>query len=198
MAYDSERGVTVLFGGQPSSGPLVGDTWEWDGGNWEIKAFLTPREVVNRPNVITRSSRLAPHGRFCGPSTFWTGSREPARVRRPGRPPGVSMRRRRQVWRGTTARIVLMARESSLNWLRSCGATWRSMFRQSQLQLLVKVSALETPFRLGHLLAVYWRFGATNGAVKGLIATKRDRFSSIPPASRSRAGSRNCLSENDL
>ena len=37
MAYDSDRHVTVLFGGQTnnSSGiPVTGDTWEFDGTNW--------------------------------------------------------------------------------------------------------------------------------------------------------------------
>jgi hypothetical protein len=35
-AYDSRRGVTVVFGGclDPVSGPMVADTWEWDGANW--------------------------------------------------------------------------------------------------------------------------------------------------------------------
>ena len=33
MVYDSERGVTVLFGGEEQSG-VLGDTWEWDGASW--------------------------------------------------------------------------------------------------------------------------------------------------------------------
>lgn len=41
MAYDSARGVTVLFGGQSSSGYL-NDTWEWDGTTW---AQRTPANV---------------------------------------------------------------------------------------------------------------------------------------------------------
>ena len=32
MAYDSARGVTVLFGG--SAGSYQNDTWEWDGTDW--------------------------------------------------------------------------------------------------------------------------------------------------------------------
>ena len=32
MAYDSARGVTVLFGGRGSY--YLGDTWEWDGSSW--------------------------------------------------------------------------------------------------------------------------------------------------------------------
>jgi PKD repeat protein len=37
MAYDSKRGVTVLFGGKylPDGGwQVLGDTWEWDGVKW--------------------------------------------------------------------------------------------------------------------------------------------------------------------
>jgi PKD repeat protein len=33
MAYDSARGVVVLFGGADASG-ILNDTWEWDGTNW--------------------------------------------------------------------------------------------------------------------------------------------------------------------
>ncbi|HKQ47859.1 MAG TPA: kelch repeat-containing protein [Phycisphaerae bacterium] len=39
MAFDSERQVTVLFGGQLSNGDEVDETWEWDGTNW---AQITP------------------------------------------------------------------------------------------------------------------------------------------------------------
>ncbi|MCC6659293.1 MAG: hypothetical protein IT437_00235 [Phycisphaerales bacterium] len=34
MAYDSKRGVTVLFGGAGNGPGLLGDTWEWDGNVW--------------------------------------------------------------------------------------------------------------------------------------------------------------------
>ena len=34
MAYDSNRGVSVLFGGSPSSGYPTAGTWEWDGISW--------------------------------------------------------------------------------------------------------------------------------------------------------------------
>ncbi|MBI3892296.1 MAG: hypothetical protein HY303_12305, partial [Candidatus Wallbacteria bacterium] len=36
MAYDATRGVTVLFGGAPSSGGLTNDTWEWNGTTWTM------------------------------------------------------------------------------------------------------------------------------------------------------------------
>ena len=35
MAYDSARGVTVLFGGfDLAGGGTISDTWEWNGSNW--------------------------------------------------------------------------------------------------------------------------------------------------------------------
>jgi triacylglycerol esterase/lipase EstA (alpha/beta hydrolase family) len=37
MAYDSGRGVTVLFGGSS-----LGDTWEWDGSSWTLQASSGP------------------------------------------------------------------------------------------------------------------------------------------------------------
>lgn len=42
MAYDSVRGVTVLFGGQNGTNPLLGDTWEWNGAQWSVRATTGP------------------------------------------------------------------------------------------------------------------------------------------------------------
>ena len=38
MAYDAARGETVLFGGYDGDSPLslLGDTWAWDGTDWEV------------------------------------------------------------------------------------------------------------------------------------------------------------------
>ena len=41
MAYDSNRGVTVLFGGH-DAGTRLNDTWEWDGNAWTPKATTGP------------------------------------------------------------------------------------------------------------------------------------------------------------
>lgn len=55
MAYDSKRGVVVLFGGiaekslsnpDPSNSiddEVFGDTWEWDGENWTRRASPSPK-----------------------------------------------------------------------------------------------------------------------------------------------------------
>ena len=34
MAYDSKRGMALLFGGEDEKGNLLNDTWGWEGGNW--------------------------------------------------------------------------------------------------------------------------------------------------------------------
>lgn len=48
MAYDSQRGVVVLFGGvgadvTPEGDPVpYGDTWEWNGSAWSLRATSGP------------------------------------------------------------------------------------------------------------------------------------------------------------
>jgi hypothetical protein len=45
MAYDSARGLTVLFGGAHWDGAafkFYGDTWEWDGADWTLRATTGP------------------------------------------------------------------------------------------------------------------------------------------------------------
>ena len=42
MAYDSARGVTVMFGGNPGTGTFLGDTWEWDGKVWAQVSDMGP------------------------------------------------------------------------------------------------------------------------------------------------------------
>jgi hypothetical protein len=42
MSYDSQRGVTVLFGGAASPGGTQNDTWEWDGVSWTQVATSGP------------------------------------------------------------------------------------------------------------------------------------------------------------
>ena len=41
MAYDSKRGVMILFGGASESG-FAGDTWQWDGREWKLLATTGP------------------------------------------------------------------------------------------------------------------------------------------------------------
>jgi hypothetical protein len=43
MAYDSARGVSVLFGGySPTSGGYSGETWEWNGTAWTQQNVSSP------------------------------------------------------------------------------------------------------------------------------------------------------------
>lgn len=41
MAFDSARGVTVLFGGLTASGQVLQDTWEWNGAAWLLRSPAT-------------------------------------------------------------------------------------------------------------------------------------------------------------
>lgn len=41
MAYDFDRGVTVLFGGWNGTGVVLGDQWEQAGPAWTKRAFST-------------------------------------------------------------------------------------------------------------------------------------------------------------
>lgn len=48
MAFDSARGVTVLFGGQPTAGgPVLADTWEWNGATWTQQVVPGPQGRFN-------------------------------------------------------------------------------------------------------------------------------------------------------
>jgi hypothetical protein len=41
MAYDENRGVTVLYGGTLANNGWATDTWEWDGQSWEQKEIIS-------------------------------------------------------------------------------------------------------------------------------------------------------------
>jgi hypothetical protein len=49
MAYDSDRGRVVLFGGLGSS--VYGDTWEWDGAGWTGRLHLRPGSAIRHAMV---------------------------------------------------------------------------------------------------------------------------------------------------
>jgi hypothetical protein len=56
LAYDADRGVTVLFGGWGGTDSL-GDTWEWDGSTWTERTPAnapTPRSAVAMSYDATR------------------------------------------------------------------------------------------------------------------------------------------------
>jgi hypothetical protein len=62
MAYDSVRGVAVMFGGLDSPGRLGGDvrlseTWEWDGNNWTRRTPATIPPARNAMGTAFDSSR---------------------------------------------------------------------------------------------------------------------------------------------
>ncbi len=55
MAYDSRRGVVVLFGGftgRDRGALMYGDTWEWDGESWQLVATTGPSPRLGHAMVF--------------------------------------------------------------------------------------------------------------------------------------------------
>lgn len=57
MAYDSTRGVIVLFGGRAGS-EVFGDTWEWDGVRWSQRASSGPSAREHASMVYDANRRV--------------------------------------------------------------------------------------------------------------------------------------------
>lgn len=81
IAYDSDRGVTVLFGGSdnPSTG-VTGDTWEWDGEAWTRRAtdgpsrrYIHAMAYDNRRGVTVLFGGRS-HGGENGETWEWDGT----------------------------------------------------------------------------------------------------------------------------
>ncbi|HKQ50488.1 MAG TPA: kelch repeat-containing protein [Phycisphaerae bacterium] len=68
MAYDTARGVTVLFGGEKSSGSDLNDTWEWDGNSWSIRTIVQP--PARRHHAVAYDSARGIIELFGGNSVF--------------------------------------------------------------------------------------------------------------------------------
>jgi len=47
MAFDSRRGVTVLFGGHSPTAYYSEETWEWDGAAWTLRATGSPHRRLD-------------------------------------------------------------------------------------------------------------------------------------------------------
>jgi len=63
MVYDSARAVTVMFGGHKAPNRL-GDTWEWNGTDWTLKATTGPDE---------REYAAMTYDTFCGRVVLFGG-----------------------------------------------------------------------------------------------------------------------------
>lgn len=52
MAYDSARGVTVMFGGMTSGEQTLGDLWEWNGVRWTLRVpHSSTSGWINVPDI---------------------------------------------------------------------------------------------------------------------------------------------------
>jgi hypothetical protein len=72
LAWDSSRGVTVLFGGR---GPFeLGDVWEWDGTSWAYRTTSTPPKRSGHRMIYDPTHKeLVVFGGSLNPET-WIGS----------------------------------------------------------------------------------------------------------------------------
>ena len=67
MAYDSDRRVTVLFGGDSTGYSRLNDTWEFDGTTWRE---LNPNQSPSGRTNIRQGSSMT----RCG--TSWCSSED--------------------------------------------------------------------------------------------------------------------------
>jgi hypothetical protein len=77
MAFDRHRGVAVLFGGYDDAGGRItrlGDTWEWDGSQWRLRATDGPEPRSGMAMAYDeRRRRVVLFGGNGGPrSDTWT------------------------------------------------------------------------------------------------------------------------------
>ncbi|MCC7294075.1 MAG: hypothetical protein IT449_18595 [Phycisphaerales bacterium] len=92
MTYDSARGVVVLFGGSGANYSFKGDTWEWDGATWTLRANSGPPACIrpgmafdSRRNVVVMfGGRTSIGDYYSGQTWEWDGA---AWVDREGRNP---------------------------------------------------------------------------------------------------------------
>lgn len=73
MAFDSKRGVTVMFGGLTPAGTM-GDTWEWDGSTWTLRVEGGPaaREQHAMAYDASRGATVMVGGFAASSQTNWT------------------------------------------------------------------------------------------------------------------------------
>lgn len=57
MAYDRARDRIVLFGGSPGGTSRFGDTWEFDGTNWQLRSTTGPQPRTTR--MVYDEARMA-------------------------------------------------------------------------------------------------------------------------------------------
>ncbi len=71
MSFDTERGVTILFGGNHGTG-VLGDTWEWDGTAWSLAEPCdspSPRQFSSMVYDVQQKKHIL----FAGVIVFGTG-----------------------------------------------------------------------------------------------------------------------------
>jgi hypothetical protein len=81
MAYDSDRGVAVLFGGASEFGFNSQETWEWDGQSWSLRSESGPSarflhamayDPSAKRTILFGGSPDSPNGVWTWDGVSWT------------------------------------------------------------------------------------------------------------------------------
>ncbi len=92
MTFDEARGETLLFGGYDSTGTMDGDTWAFDGIDWQLRATTGPAPRFNHTMVFdpNRLEVVMFGGNFAGgaqTNETWTWDGTQWTLRAPTTPP---------------------------------------------------------------------------------------------------------------
>ena len=92
-AYDSQRGVTAVFGGSEVLWSASGDTWEWDGDTWMLRSTTGPPPRIwhamaydSNRGVTVLFGGTGPNNESYGDTWEWDGRNWIERIV-PGPPP---------------------------------------------------------------------------------------------------------------
>jgi hypothetical protein len=134
LAYDSARGVVVLFGGldgdERGTATLLGDTWEWNGAQWTLCATSGPTPRMGHAMVYDSLRQVVvlfggSDGQFRGDTWEWDG-----RTWRQVASAGPSARSRHGMAfdsrRGVIVLFGRIPREDNETWEWD-GSSWRSV-----------------------------------------------------------------------
>jgi hypothetical protein len=83
MAYDSNTGVVILFGGSPNGSQAYNDTWQWNGTTWtqltptnqpSARLYHSMTYDSNNQTIVLFGGQSAPGGTTLSDTWIWNGS----------------------------------------------------------------------------------------------------------------------------
>lgn len=154
LAYDSTRGVIILFGGYDSSGALLNDTWEWNGSTWvqANPALQPPRRAYHAlaydssRGVTVLFGGTGDCGGYCSDTWEWNGTTWTQRAPEPMPP---ARRRHALIYDAARGAVVLFGGEGASGLLSDTwewdGTAWTQPLAQTPTPTHTPVVATATP-----------------------------------------------------